>query len=103
MSGIELSRIEVKRNKNASRILGRIISFIIGVAGLLASMILIITIIGIIPGFLLFIASLTLVALSFGFQTVKCPECKKANTVGPLAEDFKCKRCNTPVIIDWIK
>lgn len=98
-----IQTIEVKRKKSAAGVIGRGFCLIVGGLGFIMSALLMITIIGAIPGFFMMVGSTGFLALAIGFQNVKCPSCKKVNTVSQHAEDFKCKRCSTPVIIDWTK
>jgi hypothetical protein len=99
---LSVATVDVKRKKSsfAGRF-GRIFAFIIGGFGMLIAAILMITIIGIIPGFFMMMGSMGFIMASLGYQDVKCPSCDKKQTVLKNAEDFKCKRCNQPTIIHW--
>lgn len=100
---MELTTIQVQRKKDGlGSIIGRAFGFMIGGFMTLLGALLFITIIGILPGLgLMMFGILTLGAAVSNAQTVECPHCKKKQNVQKDVEDYRCKRCEKPVIIEW--
>lgn len=99
---LSVATLDVVRKKSslAGRF-GRVIAFSMGGFGILLGGLLCLTIIGILPGFFMMMGGMGMIAASLGYQDVKCPACQKKQTVLKTAEDFKCKRCNQPTILNW--
>lgn len=98
---VSFETLHVKRKTGYTQGFGRIVAFTIGSIGMFVGAILFLTIIGIIPGFFVMLGALGFFALAVGKQDVKCPHCKKRQTVLQRAEDFECPRCKNTVLIDW--
>lgn len=100
---MELTTISLKRKKSGiAGLVGRSIAGIIGFFLLIAGALLMVTIIGILPGFGAGMTGLLMILAAFrNTQTVKCPHCKKAMNVQQNSEDFKCARCEKPTILEW--
>lgn len=94
--------IEIERKKSgfASGV-GRIFAFVIGGFGVLISLLLFATIIGILPGIGLFFMSTGIIYLGLGKQQVACPHCKKKQPVLKTAENFNCPKCKNFTVINW--
>ncbi|MFB5557484.1 hypothetical protein ACE41A_22370 [Bacillus cytotoxicus] len=94
--------IELKEKKSSTgNQLKRLIYFLIGVFGLLISVVLLFTIIGILPGIGLTFFSVLFIYGAMGKQLVKCPNCTKKQYVVHKAEGFICRRCNKRTLIEW--
>lgn len=99
-----LPTIEVELKKpNPFTFLRKICAICIGLFGILLGIGLCFTIIGIIPAIFIWIGSCAMFAGAFDYYKVECPSCKKRNYVMKKKEDFKCKRCSQPTIIQWHK
>ncbi|ARW58436.1 hypothetical protein [Bacillus phage Tavor_SA] len=79
----------------------RVIYFLIGSVGLLISVVLCFTIIGILSGLGLAFFSALFIYSALGKQLVKCPNCSKKQPVVHKAEAFICHRCNKRSLIEW--
>lgn len=98
---VQFATLNVKRKTGYTQGFGRIVAFTIGSIGMFVGVALFFTIIGIIPGFFVMLGALGFFALAVGKQDVKCPHCKKRQTVLQRAEDFECQRCKNTVLIEW--
>lgn len=99
MAEIQTVQIEVKKSKTG--LLRKLIFFPAATLGFLIGLVLCVTIIGIIPGFLMLTGSVGLFMAGLNYRQVICPHCKKKIFIANKAEDFKCKRCAKPTIIEW--
>ncbi|WP_429726216.1 hypothetical protein [Bacillus paralicheniformis] len=82
----------------------RITSLFIGIFLMLISAILVITIIGILPGFGLALFSLPFFAAALGGAKYTCPNCgfdRNFVTTGKINDS--CKRCRQNIAVDWVK
>jgi hypothetical protein len=98
---VNFETLHVKRKTGFTQGFGRIVAVTLGIFGMLVGAALFVTIIGIIPGFFVMLGGLGFFALAVGKQDVKCPHCKKRQTVLQRAEDFECARCKNTVVLDW--
>ncbi|XOT28960.1 hypothetical protein ACLQ7P_08925 [Bacillus subtilis subsp. subtilis] len=83
---------------------GRIISLCIGSFIMLISVLLCLTIIGILPGFGLAFFSLPFFAIALGGARYSCPNCghdKNFVTSGKVNDS--CRRCKQNIAVDWVK
>ncbi|AFL46410.1 TPA: hypothetical protein ACR3Z0_006455 [Bacillus thuringiensis] len=94
--------LEEKKSSTANQ-LKRVIYFLIGSFGLLISVVLCFTIIGILPGLGLTFFSALFIYSALGKQLVKCPNCNKKQPVVHKAEGFVCRRCNKRTLVEWKK
>ncbi|GIN10137.1 hypothetical protein J26TS2_00040 [Shouchella clausii] len=103
MAEVTFETIAVKRKKKGVfNLLGRVLLGLFGLFGFMLAAILILTIIGIIPGMAIMASSLLFIGIAFlDMQEVRCPHCNKKVGVHKKAEDFECKRCKRTTIIDW--
>lgn len=74
-----------------------------GIIGMIISIFLFCTIILIPFALLMWVGSIGMFAFVGDKYQVTCPSCKKKMVVGKNQEDFKCKRCSQPTIINWIE
>ncbi|MBT2577524.1 hypothetical protein J7E43_08895 [Bacillus sp. ISL-8] len=94
--------LEEKKSSTGNQ-LKRVIFFLIGAFGLLISVVLFFTIIGILPGLGLAFLSTLFIYSALGKQLVKCPNCNKKQPVVHKAEGFLCRRCNKRTLVEWKK
>ncbi|WP_258235490.1 hypothetical protein [Bacillus atrophaeus] len=83
---------------------GRIISLCTGLFIMLISALLVLTIIGILPGFGLAFFSLPFFAIALGGAKYTCPNCghdKNFVTSGKVNDT--CRRCKQNIAVDWVK
>ncbi|MCU5491196.1 hypothetical protein NST86_22825 [Bacillus sp. FSL L8-0199] len=92
--------LEEKKSSTGNQ-LKRLIYLSIGILGLLISVALFFTIIGILPGIGLAFFSVIFMYKAMGKQFVKCPSCNKKQPVVHKAEAFICHRCNKRTLIEW--
>ncbi|AQY39384.1 hypothetical protein P4V72_18230 [Bacillus thuringiensis] len=92
--------LQEKKSSTANQ-LKRVIYFLIGSFGLLISVVLCFTIIGILSGLGLAFFSALFIYSALGKQLVKCPNCNKKQPVVHKAEGFVCRRCNKRTLIEW--
>ncbi|PFT53807.1 hypothetical protein COK67_29980 [Bacillus cereus] len=92
--------IERKKSSNSKRIM-RIVSILLGIGGFLLSMLLFITIIGIIFSIPLAIASMGLIAASLGYQRVECPNCNRKQAIKKGIGRYQCGSCKKNTLIEW--
>ncbi|PFB77946.1 hypothetical protein CN286_15695 [Bacillus anthracis] len=94
--------IELQEKKSSTgNQLKRFIYFSIGILGLLVSVALFFTIIGILPAIGLAFFSVIFMYKALGKQLAKCPNCSKKQPVVHKAEAFICHRCNKRSLIEW--
>ncbi|KEK22457.1 hypothetical protein [Bacillus gaemokensis] len=94
--------IEVEREKssNTKRAM-RLISMLLGIGGFLLSMVLFITIIGIIVAIPLAVTSIGLIAASLGYQRVECPNCNRKQVIKKGIGSYQCGSCKKNTLIEW--
>ncbi|HDR7980282.1 TPA: hypothetical protein QC443_002559 [Bacillus cereus] len=96
--------IELEEKKSsAGNQLKKLIYFSFGVVGLLISLALFVTIIGILPGIGLAFFSVAFMYKAAGKQLVQCPNCNKKQPVIHKSEGFVCHRCKKRTLIEWNK
>ncbi|AOP14046.1 hypothetical protein J5TS1_27880 [Bacillus licheniformis] len=103
---MDFVRVEVlKRRMSVGRIIPRVLSGLIGLFLLLISIILFVTIIGILPGIGLGgIGLLFLVGAFTGSEQFECPRCGfKKNIILYGKHNASCRKCKQNIAIDWIK
>ncbi|PEL95849.1 hypothetical protein CN604_25075 [Bacillus wiedmannii] len=94
--------IEIERKKSSkSKRVMRIVSMLLGIGGFLLSMLLFITIIGIIFSIPLAIASMGLIAASLGYQRVECPNCNRKQAIKKGIGRYQCGSCKKNTLIEW--
>ncbi|MCU5274362.1 transposase [Bacillus cereus] len=79
----------------------RILSILAGIGGFVISVVLFVTLIGIIIAIPLFIVSAFLIAAGLGYQRVECPNCNRKQGVRKGAGQFECKSCKKLTLIEW--
>lgn len=95
--------IEVrKRRPSAFKGMKKAFCIISGIVGFIVGFFLLFTIILIPLSIFIWMGSMALFAAAGDQYQVSCPSCKKKMIVGNNQEDFKCKRCSQPTIINWI-
>ncbi|KFN03058.1 hypothetical protein D0U04_25110 [Bacillus clarus] len=92
--------IERKKSSNSKRIM-RVLSMLVGIGGFLLSMLLFITIIGIIFSIPLAIASMGFIAASLGYQRVECPNCNRKQAIKKGIGSYTCGSCKKNTLIEW--
>lgn len=75
----------------------------LGLCGIIISLILCITIIGIIPGFGLFLISLLFLYGARYKQITECPNCTNKQFVFHNTGSFVCDKCKKRTVIEWEK
>ncbi|MGG7220867.1 hypothetical protein ACQXR1_11175 [Bacillus sp. ATD] len=103
---MDFVRVEVERRRmTAGRWVPRLIMGMLGLALLLLSVILIVTIIGILPGLGLGAISVFLLLGAFvGGERLECPQCEfKNNFVMYGKHNVTCRKCKQNIAIDWKK
>ncbi|MFC7391987.1 DUF5362 family protein [Scopulibacillus cellulosilyticus] len=95
-------RIEViKKRGNIVGYLGRIVSFLIGIFGILLGALCCLTLIDIIVGYPMILSAMGLIMSAVGYQKVECPACAFRNLIETDFHNFDCERCNTRVLVVW--
>ncbi|MFD5259438.1 hypothetical protein ACFWJC_00960 [Bacillus wiedmannii] len=92
--------IERKKSSNSERVM-QVLSMLLGIGGFLLSMLLFITIIGIIFSIPLAIASMGLIAASLGYQRVECPNCNRKQAIKKGIGNYTCGSCKKNTLIEW--
>ncbi|WP_270568548.1 hypothetical protein [Bacillus sonorensis] len=103
---MDFVRVEVERRRmTPKRWIPRLFMFFAGFVLLLISLILMITIIGILPGLGLGSLSVFLIfGAFFGGERFECPRCGfKNNFVTYGKHNETCRKCKQNIAIDWIK
>lgn len=103
---MDFVRVEVlRRRMTVGRLVPRIFLAISGIILLLISAILMITIIGILPGLGLGSFSLFLIVASFsGGERFKCPRCGFEKNIALYGRhNATCSKCKQNIAIDWIR
>jgi hypothetical protein len=96
--------ITVKRERTLIWILPlKIITFLCGIFGVIISLFLFCTIIGIPFGLFIFVSSGALITISLSGQKVICPYCQHKNHIRKNALNFKCRKCKQLTVVEWIK
>ncbi|TBL21828.1 hypothetical protein EYB35_00250 [Bacillus paranthracis] len=94
--------LEEKKSSTGNQ-LKKLIYFSFGVVGLLISLALFVTIIGILPGIGLAFFSIAFMYKAMGKQIVQCPNCNKKQPVVHKSEVFVCPRCKKRTLVEWVK
>ncbi|WP_144517774.1 hypothetical protein [Bacillus thuringiensis] len=95
-----IMEIEREKSSNTKRAM-RLVSMLLGIGGFLLSMLLFITIIGIIFAIPLAIASMGLIAASLGYQRVECPNCNRKQVIKKGIRNYTCGSCKKNTLIEW--
>lgn len=101
---MELKTVVLKRKKDGIvGLFARSLAVMVGVTLTIVGALLVMTIIGILPGIgLCMFGILITVGGLKNTQQTKCPHCKKDVNVQKDAEDFRCPRCEKVSILNWI-
>ncbi|AVB11404.1 hypothetical protein C3438_18895 [Bacillus velezensis] len=103
---MEFVRVEVERRRmTPRRWIPRLLLFAVGLVLLLISFILIISIIGILPGIGLGSLSVFLIfGAFFGGERIECPRCEFKNNFATYGKhNVTCRKCKQNIAIDWKK
>ncbi|WP_078382330.1 DUF5362 family protein [Sutcliffiella halmapala] len=93
--------LDVEKKKSALGSVGKFLGLIVGGTGILIGAILCITIIGILFGLPLMIASMGLILSVQGYQMISCPTCNKKQKVLQSKENLDCVKCRQFTVINW--
>lgn len=84
-------------------LIARLFMFLCGVLGILMSIVTFFTVIGIPIGIFMWIGACAMLYGALGRQQVTCPVCNhKRNYVRNHALNFKCVKCKTFMVINWM-
>lgn len=96
--------IEVDHKKSAVKEkVGRKTSFIFGIFGIIFSVILGITIVGLLFAIPLFLFSLGFIYAAFEKQEVQCPNCNHKRRISKGSGYFDCGSCKKRTLVEWKK
>ncbi|PEA74658.1 hypothetical protein COL77_26195 [Bacillus wiedmannii] len=94
--------IEVEKKKGSKfGTVARALSILAGISGFVLSVVLFVTLIGIIIAIPLFVFSAFLIAAGLGYQRIECPNCNRKQGVRKGAGQFECKSCKKLNLIEW--
>ncbi|HFK1551096.1 TPA: hypothetical protein ACLE2C_000721 [Bacillus paranthracis] len=94
--------IEVEQKKSSLKEkFGRKTSLVFGIFGILLSVILSITIIGLLFAVPLFLFSLGFIYAAFEKQEVQCPNCSHKQRITKENGYFDCRSCKKRTLVEW--